>query len=110
ADVLDGVRAEEAGVVHAPAHGRDGGPALYLVDGRFVDVGDEQPGGVGADVDYGDPHRNVHSLRSLGSPDTARHASDERVLARCPFLGGPAATKPDDSRAGFLARAPLAMS
>ena len=82
ADVIDCVRADHPGVVDAAAHVRHRGPALDLAHGRALDVGDQQAGGVGADVD----HRNPHRVRVPHSPVTRGHPSDERVAARLPQL------------------------
>ena len=55
AGAVDGGRRERAGGVDAVAEPRDGGSPHQFLDGaRGIDVGDQEAGGVGADVDHRD--------------------------------------------------------
>jgi hypothetical protein len=52
-------------VIDAAAHIGDRGSALDLADVVALDVGDQQAGRVGSDIDYGNAHRDIHVLRYL---------------------------------------------
>ena len=86
ADPVNRVRAEVAGVLHAPAEVGDGGEALGLADLGPLDVGDQQPGRVRPDVDYGNAHHARRAL--LFSPLTGQH-SIAGLRVREPQLSGP---------------------
>jgi hypothetical protein len=64
-------------VVHSPPEVGDSGAALDLLDPRPFDVGDQQAGGVGSDVD--DRYAHDRTIGFFSAPVTASHSNDDRV-------------------------------
>jgi hypothetical protein len=75
--------------VHALPEPGDDGPPLELDDLAIIDLRDEQPRGVGADVDDGDGRQSSSSVtRSTGRARTAALAPhDNRPLHQLGVLG-----------------------
>ena len=80
----DGDRQEAPARVDALAEPRDARPAHDLLDAAVLDVGDEQPRGVRAEVDRGDArHLRRHEARGRGRTCAFASAAAARSTASC---------------------------